>query len=132
MTQQLAQLTAEAILKAQDITIEKMVVEQWKGEIYVRELLGDELAQFTTMFTNSAPEGKGNGASERVTLPIMDVATVCGWGICDKTGQSLFTTAEQIDKLAKKNIKALTAIFIRILNVSGLGAEAIDAAEKNS
>lgn len=126
-------LQAKQILAIRDIAIEKMVVEQWKGEIYVRELLGEELATFTTMFTTSADskKGKSNGGAEKVTLPIGDVAQVCAWGICDKDGQSLFKTQRECEKLAKKNIKALTAIFIRILHVSGLGAEALEEAEKN-
>ncbi len=126
-------ISREAILKSQDLKREKVNVKEWGGDIWIRELTGKEYIAFSELFDDSAiaktkGKGKVNGATR--ALPLLDVALVVCWGVCDSKGERLLKDSDAA-ALTEKNFTVVNDLFMRVLKLSGLTAEAIeDAAGK--
>lgn len=121
-------ISREAILKAQDLKREKIEVKEWGGDIWIRELTGREYIKFSELFDASAVQkgkGKINGAAS--ALPLLDVARVVCWSVCDAKGRRLLQDTDA-KALTEKNFTVVNGIFMRVLKLSGLTAEAVESA----
>lgn len=112
------ELTREQILSADDIGIEKIYVPEWGGHVFVRTLNADESYQFS----KSNVDANGKAVDKNL------IVEYCTLTICNVKGESIFTS-EDVEKLSKKNTKALLRIYGEARKLNG---EDIEELEKNS
>lgn len=101
------------ILAADDLPHETVDVPEWGGAVRVRVLTGAERDQFYSKVRDADP------VAERCYF----LSLV----ICDETNQPILTAEE----LGKKSHKVLDRLETIALELNGLGAKSVDAAEKN-
>ena len=127
----MTKLSKDAILAANDLAVETLAVPEWGGEVFIRPLTGDERDRWDQV-----------QAEKRWPDTEEDPTAVADWqglrafavalALCDEQGQSLGFTELEVHQLGRKNGAALGRVFDRIKEISGLGAAAVKAAEKNS
>lgn len=109
-------LTAEAILKADDITRERVDVPEWGGSVYVRGLTARQKDRIELGHMNKE---------------IKDYrATVAAYSICDDKGNALFSVHD-IAKLADKSGAALERVFETAMRLSRITETDVAAIEGN-
>ena len=113
----MAILTKDQIISSVDVHKERVDLSKWwGGEVYVRSMTGPQRDRFELMFKE-----------DRTGIRAY-VACVC---VCDENGERIFSDAE-IGVLKTKNAAALDAIFDVATRLSGMKADSVEAAEKNS
>lgn len=121
----MSSLTKDAILKAQDVVIERLEVPEWGGVVYVRSITAAERGQIeSAAATFKETKGKGDFA-KTFTLKFAML------GLCDEKGERLFKD-EEIAELAKKNAKVIARIAEAVQRLSGFSKKEIEELEKNS
>ncbi len=113
-------LTRDLILRAIDLRTERIDVPEWGGAVLVR---GMTALERDTMLNAVDPKKE----------PVADSqlkAFLCAHCIVDEHGNSLFSD-EDIARLQAKNPIALDRIANRVLKLSGVGVEAVEAIAKN-
>ena len=111
-------LTAEDILNADDIQLERVSVPEWGGDVYVKATNGKEFSDLQAQII----ERKGN--NQRVNLENIQakLVAIC---TCDESGKRLFNQ-RQVDLLAGKSSAALQRVFKVAQRLSGLGDDEIE------
>ena len=109
-------LTREQILGKTELAKEKVKIEQWGGEVYVRELMGDERDTMEEDITKNSTKGL------RAKLAVMCVV--------DAKGNQIFQKGDE-SALSKGSSKPLDKVFATVTRLSGLTKDAEEKAEKN-
>jgi len=121
---EMAFLTREQILTAQDLKKEKVEVPEWGGDLFVISLTGKERDKFEdSIFQTKGKKLERNFANLRAKLVSLTA--------CDENGKLLFTPAD-INALGEKSAAALDRVFTISQKLSGLTKEDIDELVKNS
>lgn len=110
-------LSAEDILKADDMGIVAVPVPEWGGEVLIRPMSMRERDDFDALMV---ARGKGNLRGFRTTL-VMHSA-------CKQDGALLFTK-DQAEALAAKSSAALQRVADKAAEINGMNPEQV---EKNS
>ena len=114
----MALLTRDAILQAQDLPTERVVVPEWNGEVLVRALTGAE----RDAFEQSIVEQRGK--STRMNLQNLR-AKLVALTVVDEEGKRLFSD-EDAKLLGQKSAAALNRIFEVAQRLSGLRPEDVE------
>lgn len=119
-------LTKAEIQSASDIKTEVVDVPEWGGAVAVRELTGTERDAFEASLVRTLPDGKREADLSNMR------AKLCAHCIVDGvTGDRLFGD-DEIASLGTKSAAALDRVFKAAQRINGMGAEAVEQAEKNS
>jgi imidazoleglycerol phosphate dehydratase HisB len=111
-------LTRQEILGADDLQLDEHAVPEWGGTVYLRALTSAEREQL---------EGRVRQGTVVEGLREQLVAAA----VVDVSGRALFTPAD-VPALAEKNGAVMDRLATAILRLSGMGAQAVEEAEKNS
>lgn len=98
------ELTADDILKTEDLQPEPLDIPEWGGRVWMRRL--------------SAAQGMELGKNIELNKPGSNTRVVA-LGLCNKGGTALFTS-EQVEALGKKNLKVLNSTAQKILILNGI------------
>lgn len=116
-------LTKDAILAADDLRKEIVLVPEWGGDVFVRSMTGTERDDFEQSVYNS------NGKSKDTNLSNIR-ARLCALTMIGEDGERLFELADAI-KLGKKSAKALDRVFSVAQNLNGLSGSDVEELAKN-
>ena len=111
-------LDKKAILELNDIRIEKVHVPEWKGDIYIKEMTGNERDSFALAHRVMDKTKSSIGALYAV------------FTVVDKDGNLLFSEAD-ISSLSKKSGKALDRIFDKAEELNRVFSDIEDDAKKS-
>jgi len=114
-------LSKSAILGANDLKHEDIVVPAWGGTVRIRTMTGTERDEFRA---SCATDGGG------VPIGKFAAALLCATCI-DENGDRLFTFADMAS-LQAKSASSLDAPATVAMRLNGLGGTSIEDAEKNS
>lgn len=118
-------LTRDQILRAIDLHIEAVLVPEWGGTVYVRNLNG----KGRDAFEGSRIRIKDNNKVEMVHDNTR--ARLLALTVCDETGTLLFTE-DDIAALGDKNASTLDRLFEVAQRLAGLRAHDLEEKTKNS
>lgn len=110
-------LTKEAILAADDLPRERVVVPEWGGDVFVRTMTGTDRDAFETSLL-----GK-DGRMENVRARLVSLT------LCNEAGTRIFDDSE-IVALGAKSARALDRVFSVAQRLNGIGVDQADAAKK--
>lgn len=119
----MALLSKSAILGASDLKTEDVHVPAWGGTVRIRTMTGAERDEFRASI--AATEGEAGVPIGKFSAALLVAACV------DESGARLFTAADMA-ALQAKAAAALDAPAAVAMRLNGLGAGAVEAAEKNS
>lgn len=114
-----ANLTAAAILAAEDTSTKEISIPEWGGKVFIRTMNGQER---DTWEVYAQAQMQSDTVNIRARL-----AAIC---LCDDTGKRLFTNADTV-KLAEKSGAALDRIYEAAVRLNGLSGEEVERIEKN-
>lgn len=112
-------LTKDQILKADDRKVAYVDCPEWGGRVYVRPLSGEQRDEL---------EEKTLNAESSVGIR----AWLAACGMCDSEGKALEFTPREVDMLGGKSAAALSRVALKIQDISGMTAEAVEELEGNS
>lgn len=116
-------LTKEQILQTVDLTIEKVHVKEWKGDVYVRSLTGEERDRFEQ--SNLVKEGKS------LEVRLFNVrAKLVALAMCDEHGNSILDEGDAV-WLGGKSAGAISTLYDVAARLSGISKESIEELTKN-
>lgn len=125
---EMLELTADAILAAQDIAIEPVDVPEWGGRVYVRGLSGTAKERYL----DSLRVVEGRGRKQNIKVNLVEAgAKLLVDTLCDKHGTLLFTRF-QIEALGKKSSKALQRCIDAASKLNGLADDSEEEAGNGS
>ncbi len=116
-------LSKSAILSASDLKNEDVAVPAWGGTVRIRTMTGQERDEFRASI--AASEGEPGVPIGKFSAALLVAACV------DESGARLFT-ADDMAALQAKAAASLDAPAAVAMRLNGLGAGAVEAAEKNS
>ena len=116
-------LSKSAILGASDLKNEDVAVPAWGGTVRIRTMTGQERDEFRASIATA--EGEPGVPIGKFSAALL-VATCV-----DESGARLFT-ADDMAALQAKAAASLDAPAAVAMRLNGLGAGAVEAAEKNS
>jgi hypothetical protein len=120
------QLTADMILRADDLRRERVDVPEWGGAgafLFIRTMTGLERDVFeTTLFV-------GEGADRKVAPNF--TARLVALTACDETGKRLFED-RQIQALGEKSASTLQRVAKVAQRLNGIGAAEVEEVKKDS
>lgn len=119
-------LSRADIESANDIRTEIVAVPEWGGDVAVRQLTGAERDAFEASLVRTTPDGKREPDLSSMTAKLVAACLVDG-----VTGDRLFSDAD-VERLANKSATALRRVFEAAQKLNGMGAGAVEQAEKNS
>lgn len=108
----------DEILALDDLKKERVHVQQWDLDVYVREMSGAERQEFLKI----ARDEKQHARAEAWLVALVAE---------DSNGEKIFTI-DQVDSLMQKNAKALDILGKVILALNKIGDEAIETEKKDS
>lgn len=112
-------LSAAAILAADDITIREIKIPEWGGSVHIRTITGQERDTWEVY------------AQSQMSAQTVNIrARLAAISICDETGKRLFADADT-SKLAEKSGVALDRIYEAAARLNGLSSEEVERIEKN-
>ncbi len=114
-------LTKKQILEAQDRQIEVVLVPEWGGEVFVRNITGYERDAIEASVAGT--EGKADLRNYR--------AKVLSRAICDPEGKRVFDD-EDVVALGNKSGLVLNRIYEVAQRLNGMRAEDVEETAKNS
>ncbi len=117
-------LSKEQILSSKDITIEKVHVPDWGGDVNVIALMGHERDDFEQKITAM------NGEDATVNLANIRAKLVALTAV-DDDGKRIFTPAD-VQELGKKSARALDLVFDVARELAGLKPDEVKKLAKNS
>lgn len=124
-------LTLSQILDANDRPIETVPIPEWGGEVCVRALTGDQRDRYDQYQADKRwPDKDENPEAEADWRGLRAMAVAMA--LCDEHGAPQEATELQVLQLGAKNGKALDRVFDAVKRISGLSADAVETAEKNS
>ena len=111
----------EAILKAQDLEVVAVSVPEWGGSAHLRVFSGIERDAIGAFYRDNEANGY-EGLRE----------FVCALSLCDEGGKLLFDTSPaDLEILKGKSAIVLDRLMEKALQISGLGADAVEDEAKN-
>lgn len=116
----MATLTADQILNANDIELEKITIPEWGGDAYIRMMSGTERDTWE-VYAQGQMTTKG-AVNMRAKL-----ASLC---LADADGRRLFTD-QKVSKLGEKSSAVLDRIYEKCIAVNKLSASDVEALEGN-
>jgi len=116
-------LSKSAILAAVDLKTEDVDVPAWGGTVRIRTMTGLERDEFRASI--AAADGENGVPIGKFSAALLVAACV------DDSGARLFT-ASDMAALQAKAAASLDAPAAVAMRINGLGAGAVEAAEKNS
>jgi len=117
-------LNFKEIMESNDSKIEKVFVEEWKGEVGIKIMSGKERDSFETAILQST-DNKGNMKDSKNLRASLLVKT-----ICNEQGDLVFSS-QQINDLNKKSAKVLNELFDKAMEINGLTNSTNDKLKKN-
>ncbi len=114
-------LNKAAILGAEDLKHEDVLVAAWGGTVRVRMMTGAERDEFRAAIAND----DGKPAPGKVSAALLVSTCV------DENGARLFS-ADDMDALQEKSAPALDVLAEVAMRLNGLGGAAVSDAAKNS
>lgn len=115
-------LSKDQILNSHDITVETLPVPEWGGEICVKTLTAEERDFIEAAVIKINPRTGQPSEAKMENLR----ALVAFYGICDETGERLFTDKKDIELLKKKSAAALDRVVARIQAMSAMSPADIE------
>lgn len=119
-------LSKQDIVQAKDLTLEKVSVPEWGGDVFVRSISARERGQIEAAAAKYK-ENKGKDDSFARTFTVRMAALA----ICDEKGSPLFSL-DEIDLLAQKNAAVVVRVAEVAQRLSGFSKKDLDDLEKNS
>jgi len=116
-------LKRDDILKVQDITVEKVEVPEWGGDVYVKALTGTERDLFEASIIETHGQGKSRVRLENIRAKLVALSA------CDEKGERLFS-AKDAEALGKKSAAALQRVFVVVQRLSGLTTSDVEELAK--
>lgn len=122
----MATLSKTQIQAASDIVTELVPVPEWGGDVAVRMLTATERDVFEQSLIRTGTDGKREPDLANMRAKLCAACIVDG-----VTGDRLFADHE-VDQLGNKSGAVLDRITKVAQRLNGMGADAVDQAEKNS
>lgn len=116
-------LTKEDILQVQDLPTERVVIEEWGGEVLVRGLTAAE----RDAFEQSITERRGDTIIPKLDNIRAKLVARC---VINEDGSRMFDDAD-IEALGRKSAAALDRIFSVAQKLSGMRPEDLEQMAKN-
>lgn len=110
-------LDKAAIMAASDTKLEKVHVQEWGGDVYLKTLSGTERDAFEDAYSQDKMK---NFRSRFLTLTL-----------CDKSGERLFSD-EEVDALGKKSAGVISRLFEKAWAFNAFRNEDVEALGKDS
>ena len=110
-------LSKDAILAADDLPRETVIIPEWGGEVLVRTMSGTDRDAFEASLLEK------DGRMENVRARLVALT------LCDSQGDRLFDDSE-IAALGRKSARALDRVFSVAQRLNGIGTEQAAAAKK--
>ena len=110
-------LSKDAILAADDLPRETVIIPEWGGEVLVRTMSGTDRDTFEASLLEK------DGRMENVRARLVALT------LCDSQGDRLFDDSE-IAALGRKSARALDRVFSVAQRLNGIGVDQVDAAKK--
>ena len=98
-------LSAEDILGADDVEFERVPVPEWGGVVILKTMSAADAIRFHKM-----------SAGANRDEAIVQILAYCA---CDESGNLLFTTPGQVEKLRRKNIKVFKRLQDAAMDLNG-------------
>lgn len=118
----------EDILKADDLPREKVYVEQWKMDVWIRSITSAERDDYEASLIQSS----GRGRNMQVTPNLSNAkAKLVARALVDGDGKRIFTDAEAV-KLGGKSARAISDLYAIAQRLSGLSDDDVEELVKNS
>lgn len=117
------ELTADEILSADDLAIERVEVPEWGGHVYVRGLSGTDRDKFESSMIERRQRGRGT--QSELKLDNVRAGLVARCIVSSQTKQRIFTDS-QIETLGRKSAAALDKVYEVASRLSGLRPEDVD------
>ena len=111
----------EAVLQANDETIEELDMPEWGFKVHIRTLRARE----RDVFYKSCV-----GKDGRQQYPENMHARFCALVLCNESGDRLFSD-QQVAQLGNKSARALDRIFDAGQKLNKMNSDAVEEAEKN-
>ena len=111
-------LTRDQIEKADDTQTAVVDVSEWGGQVKVKSLTGRARSNIEAKVQREVSPGE------------IRIDVVMG-GVCDESGNLLFTDKGDRKWLQEKNASVLDRIAEQILRISGMSEDAVEEAEGN-
>ena len=99
------------ILKIADIKIEKVYIDEWKANVYLKGLSGNARDEWEEFILKSR---SGNGSMRGIRAKLASLS------LCDENGNLLFKQKE-LEALGEKSAAALQRIFEKSQDLSRIG-----------
>jgi hypothetical protein len=106
-------LTREAILASRDVTIERVEVQEWGGEVYVRNLSGKSRDSFEGSRVRVMPGNTVEMVHDNTRARLLSMT------LCDEHGALLFSQ-DDIEALGEKDAAVLDRLFDVAQRLSGM------------
>lgn len=119
------QLSAADIVAADDLVVREVKVPEWGGTVLVRSLTGEDRASYLASIVTTGPDGKLVPQVGRADLQLAYLSLI------NPDGSRMFTDRAGFEALAGKSNRALKRITDVAEEISGLGKDAVEAAEGN-
>lgn len=122
-------LTREQILSKTQLRIQKVHIDEWEGDVYVRCLTGAERDQFEEAQLIRQKDKKRGTTSFDLELTNVRARLVV-LGVCDENGLRTFRD-EDVDAISKLSSGALSYLYNVIASLSGITDEDVEDLIKN-
>ena len=110
-------LSKNDIIDVDDVKIETVEVPEWGGKVTIREFTAYARDQYE-LYLYKTKDTK-NFRAVMVALSVID-----------ENGDQMFSTND-VEALGQKSIKAMNRVYEACIKLNGVGAEAMEEAEKN-
>jgi hypothetical protein len=114
----MADLTADQIFAADDLSLVPVNVKEWNGTVYIRVLAVGDMERYQREFAEK---------KERMEDWRSKLLVRC---LCDKDGKPLFN-AEQIEKLSQKSVKVMSRLFDAAMKHNAVTEKDVEDLAKN-
>lgn len=131
-------LSRDQILNSKDISTREVNTPEWGGSVLVRALTLKEVKEWRRSFqvrTVTTDKKTGKTSIDYVVDPekaAMAGASLLMISVIDESGNRVFTSESDIEKLAERAFAPVSRVCAVIQEISGLNDDANEEAEKNS
>lgn len=118
-------LDKATILSKTQLRRELVNVPEWGGDVYVREMNGNERDEWEGSLLRERKKEKGRKKAEMEVVYKGARARLCAICMCDDQGSSMFTLADA-DDLGKLSATGLDRVYAAAMEINGLREEDVD------
>ena len=112
-------LTRDDILAISDVVIEKLEMQDWGGDVYIKTISGADYVALQALKPGQGDDEDPDSLEKVIVI-----------GTCDEKGTCLFNN-DDIPALKNKAFKNLERLSMKILELNGLSTQQAEEAEKN-